>query len=116
MKRGFIDIHYYYIPISKVEGWDGKVLWLKVNKSEVKGKYERDKIPDPLQYYIKDYPYYTTDYPYYATAYYPELAMIQPRYTRPVFSYSWRYESTTCYIDVIYVIFHLTRMEKVNLA
>ena len=24
--RGLINIHYYYIPISKVEGWDGKVL------------------------------------------------------------------------------------------
>ena len=26
VKRGFVDVHYYYIPISKVEGWDGKVL------------------------------------------------------------------------------------------
>ena len=69
-------MHYYYIPVSKVEGWDGKVLWLKVNESEVKGNYERDKIPDPLQYYVKDYPYY-------ATAYYPELAMIPSKYTKP---------------------------------
>ena len=78
-------MHYYYIPITKVEGWDGHVLWLKITESEVKGNYERDKIPNPLQYYIKDYPYYTTDYPYYATAYYPELAMIPPRYIRPAF-------------------------------
>jgi hypothetical protein len=56
-----------------------------ITEDEVKGKYERDKIPDPLQYYIKDYPHYTADYPYYATAYYPELAMIPPRYTRPSF-------------------------------
>jgi hypothetical protein len=85
VKRGFVKIHYYYIPISKVEGWDGHVLWLKITENEVKGKCERDKIPDPLQYYIKDYPYYTADYPFYATAYYPELAMIPPRYTRPAF-------------------------------
>ena len=85
VKRGFVNIHYYYIPISKVEGWDGHVLWLKITESEVKGNYERDKTPDPLQYYIKDYPYYTADYPYYAAAYYPELAMIPPRYTRPIF-------------------------------
>jgi hypothetical protein len=26
VKRGFVNVHYYYIPISKVEGWDGKVL------------------------------------------------------------------------------------------
>jgi hypothetical protein len=85
VKGGFVNIHYYYIPINKVQGWDGHVLWLKITESEVKGNYERDKIPDPLQYYVKDYPYYTTDYPYYATAYYPELAMIPSRYTRPAF-------------------------------
>ena len=78
VKRGFVNVHYYYIPISKVEGWDGNVLWLKINESEVEGNYERDKIPDPLQYYVKEYPYYST-------AYYPELAIIEPRYTRPVF-------------------------------
>lgn len=26
VKRGYVNIHYYYIPISKVEGWDGHVL------------------------------------------------------------------------------------------
>ena len=25
VKRGFVNIHYYYIPITKVEGWDGHV-------------------------------------------------------------------------------------------
>jgi hypothetical protein len=85
VKRGFVDIHYYYIPTTKVEGWDGHVLWLKITESEVKRNYERDKIPDPLQYYVKDYPYYTADYSYYATTYYPELEMIPPRYIRPAF-------------------------------
>lgn len=28
VKRGFVNIHHYYIPIIKVEGWDGNVLWL----------------------------------------------------------------------------------------
>ena len=32
VKRGFVNIHYYYIPISKVEGWDGNVLWLKITE------------------------------------------------------------------------------------
>jgi hypothetical protein len=27
VKRGFINIHYYYIQIGKVDGWDGRVLW-----------------------------------------------------------------------------------------
>ena len=76
VKRGFVNVHYYYIPISKVEGWDSHVLWLKVAESEVKGNYERDKIPDPFRYYIKDYPYYST-------AYYPQLTIIPSRYTKP---------------------------------
>ena len=36
IKRGFINVHHYYIPINKVEGWDGNVLWLKITESEVK--------------------------------------------------------------------------------
>jgi hypothetical protein len=27
VKRGFVNIHYYYIPISKAEGWDGMVMY-----------------------------------------------------------------------------------------
>jgi hypothetical protein len=76
VKRGIINIHYYYIPINKVEGWDGSVLWLKIIESEVKAKYERNKVPDPAFYYVKDYPYYTTTY-------YPELQIITSRYTSP---------------------------------
>jgi hypothetical protein len=30
VKRGFINVHCYYIPITKVEGWDGHVVWLKI--------------------------------------------------------------------------------------
>lgn len=35
IKRGFVNVPYYYIPVSLVEGWDGKVLWLKINEKEV---------------------------------------------------------------------------------
>jgi hypothetical protein len=35
VKRGFVNVHYYYIPISKVEGWDGHVLWLKITEKEL---------------------------------------------------------------------------------
>src|SRR5947207_5770619 len=78
VKRGFVNVHYYYIPITKVEGWDGNVLWLKATESEVKEKYERDKTPDPLQYYLKDYAYYSS-------LHYPELTTIPLRDTRPFF-------------------------------
>ena len=78
VKRGIVNIHYYYIPISKVEGWDGHVLWLKITEKEVISNYERDVTPDPTRYYVKDYPAY-------GAAYYPELTMIPSRYIRPIY-------------------------------
>jgi hypothetical protein len=76
VKRGFVNIHYYYIPVKKVEGWDGNVLWLKVTENEIKEKYERDTIPDPNQYFVKDYPYYSG-----FTAYNYPLPVIVRRYS-----------------------------------
>ena len=32
VKRGYVNIHRYYIPISRVEGWDGNVLWLRITE------------------------------------------------------------------------------------
>lgn len=77
VKRGFVNIHYYYIPVKKVEGWDGNVLWLKVTENEIKEKYERDIIPDPNQYFVKDYPYYSG-----FTGYNYPLPVIVRRYFR----------------------------------
>jgi hypothetical protein len=56
VKRGYIHVHYYYIPLKKVEGWDGHVLWLLITEEEVK-KYERKTFPHPFRYYVKDYSY-----------------------------------------------------------
>lgn len=53
VKRGIVNVHYYYIPVTQVEGWDGKVLWLKVSEDEVKNKYERSFPPHPSTYYKK---------------------------------------------------------------
>ncbi len=54
VKRGFVNVHYYYIPRNKVEGWDGHILWLKITEQELKTKYESvAKIPDPSRYYVK---------------------------------------------------------------
>jgi hypothetical protein len=47
--RGLINVHYYYIPIKNVEGWDGNVLWLKKLKNMLKN-YERNILPDPRRY------------------------------------------------------------------
>ena len=77
IKRGFVNIHRYYIPISKVEGWDGNVVWLKITEEEVKKNYERSNIsPSPLRYNLKDQP------PVYSGATYPELFLIPARYPK----------------------------------
>jgi hypothetical protein len=82
VKRGFVNIQYYYIPLTKVEGWDGNVLWLTIPEEKVVTKYEREDLPpDPSRYYVKDYPIYYTGY-------YPELAIIPPRFTMPSYSYA----------------------------
>jgi hypothetical protein len=56
VKRGFMNVHYYYIPISRVEGWDGNVLWLKITEDEAKHNYERNVVPDASRCFVKDYP------------------------------------------------------------
>jgi hypothetical protein len=79
VKRGFVNVHYYYIPLSKVEGWDGNVLWLKITEDEVKRNYERNMVPEPQRYFVKDNPGYV--------AAYPELPVIAPEYnTMPVYT------------------------------
>jgi hypothetical protein len=56
---------------------DGNVLWLKIKEDEVKSKYERQIVPDPSRYYVKDYPYHHT-------ITFPELKIIPPpKYERP---------------------------------
>jgi hypothetical protein len=59
VKRGFVNIHYYYIPLKKVEGWDGSILWLLITEDEVI-KYDRETFPHPFRYYVKDYDYART--------------------------------------------------------
>jgi hypothetical protein len=87
VKRGLVNIHYCYIPINKVEGWDGRVLWLKINKDDIKTKYERSEVlPDPTRYYIKEF---SSDYQsktgYYTSPSFPELPTISPRNMNPSF-------------------------------
>jgi hypothetical protein len=63
VKRGIVNVHYYYIPLSKIEGWDSHVLWLKVTEDEVKTKYEIEASPDPSTYYVKEHAYYSVPSP-----------------------------------------------------
>ncbi len=44
VKRGFVNIHRYFIPAYKIEGWDGNIVWVKITEEEVKRKYQNDLI------------------------------------------------------------------------
>jgi hypothetical protein len=56
VKKGLVNIHRYYNPLHRVEGWDGKVVWLKTAEEAVKRDYERDVAPDPYNYHYSSAP------------------------------------------------------------
>ena len=56
VKTGIKDVHYYYIPIEKVEGWDGHVVCLTITEDEVK-QFESTEKPDESKYFTKDQGY-----------------------------------------------------------
>jgi hypothetical protein len=81
VKRGFVNVHRYFIPIDKVHGWDGNVLWLSITEEAVKANYERDTIiPDPSIYYVKG-----QENKYTGTQW-KEFVRIEPRYTTPKYT------------------------------
>ncbi len=56
VKKGLVNVHRYYIPLHRVEGWDGTVVWLKIPQDIVKANYERDVAPDPYNYHYSSAP------------------------------------------------------------
>ncbi len=56
VKKGIVNVHRYYIPLHRVEGWDGKVVWLKISEDVVKSNYERSVEPDPYNYHYSSAP------------------------------------------------------------
>jgi hypothetical protein len=56
VKKGLVNIHRYYIPLHRVEGWDGKVVWLKIPEEAIKTNFERDAAPDPYTYHFSSAP------------------------------------------------------------
>jgi len=78
IKRGFVNVHRYYIPADKIDGWDGNVLWIKLTEAEVKQKYQRDDvIPEPARYLTKNYENY------YRYGVYPPIGWTASRYAVP---------------------------------
>jgi hypothetical protein len=35
VKRGIVNVHYYYIPVNKIEDWDGHILCLRISEDQV---------------------------------------------------------------------------------
>jgi hypothetical protein len=56
VKRGLVHVLRYYIPLGKVEGWDGRVVWLKIPEEQVNRDYERKVAPDPFVYHYSSEP------------------------------------------------------------
>lgn len=56
VKKGLVNVRRYYIPLHRVEGWDGKVVWLKIPEHIVKANYERKTAPDPYNYHYSSAP------------------------------------------------------------
>ena len=56
VKKGLVNIHRYYIPLHRVEGWDGKVGWLKTAEVAVRTDYEREVAPDLYNHYYSSAP------------------------------------------------------------
>jgi hypothetical protein len=45
-KKGLVNIHQYSIPLHRFEGWEGKVVWLKISKQPVKTNFARGTGPE----------------------------------------------------------------------
>ena len=56
VKKGIVNVHRYYVPLHRVEGWDGKIVWLKISEDIVKSNYERNVVPDPYNYHYSSAP------------------------------------------------------------
>jgi hypothetical protein len=56
IKKGKRGGKYYYIPVDKMEGWDGHAVYLTITDDEAK-QYEKKSKPDKSQYFTKNQGY-----------------------------------------------------------
>ena len=79
VKRGFINIRFYYIPLKYVQGWDGSIIWLIISEKEVKKLYEKKDYPNPHRFFIKEYPWCKSSV-------YPTITVFAPKFKKPMFN------------------------------
>ena len=56
IKKGKRSGKFYYIPVDKVEGWDGHDVYLTITEDEAK-QFEKKAKPDKSDYFTKDQGY-----------------------------------------------------------
>ena len=56
VKKGKRGSKYYYIPVDKVEGWDGHVVCLTITEDEAE-QFENKVKPNKSEYFTKDQGY-----------------------------------------------------------
>ena len=56
VKKGKRGGKYYYIPVDKVEGWDGHAVCLTITDDEAQ-QFEKKEKPDKSNYFTKDQGY-----------------------------------------------------------
>ena len=52
VKKGLVNVHRFYVPLTKVKGWDGNAVWLKISETDANENYQKDRRPDPHNYYF----------------------------------------------------------------
>jgi hypothetical protein len=52
VRKGLARVRRFYVPLTKVKGWDGRAVWLKVSEKEARENYEKDRRPDPHVYHF----------------------------------------------------------------
>lgn len=54
-KEGMVSKNYYFIPRYYITGYDGKNLWVSLNRDEVKSRFESESEPDLARWQTPEY-------------------------------------------------------------
>ena len=90
-KEGTVSKKYYFIPKYYFQGYDGDNLWVSLSKDEIKGKFEREKEPEPGELQTPEYAERRTA----ITKQYPNFDSNIPQYTSSPSTSSATTSSTT---------------------
>jgi hypothetical protein len=52
VRKGLVNVRRFYVPLTKVHGWDGKAVWLNISERDASENYQKDRRPDPHDYYF----------------------------------------------------------------